>query len=103
MFVVCEIQGKQYQVEPGKSILVDRIDQETGSPVAYESVLSVHDGDGVKLGTPFVPNMKVEALVEAHMRGKKIRVFKRRRRKNSKNLKGFRHDYTQIKITKISQ
>jgi large subunit ribosomal protein L21 len=102
MFAVCEIQGKQYQLETGKSVLVDRLTQDVGNKIAYETVLSLHDGDTVTLGTPYVAKVKIEAEVEAHVRGKKLRVFKRRRRKDSKKLQGFRHDFTQIKITKIT-
>ena len=103
MFVVCEIQGKQYQLEVGKSVLVDRLAQEAGTKVTYETVLSLHDGDKATWGTPYVAHAKVEAEVQDHVRGKKLRVFKRRKRKNSKKLIGFRHDYTQLIITKIAK
>jgi large subunit ribosomal protein L21 len=103
MFAVCEIQGKQYQIEAGQSVLVDRLSQDVGEKVAYETILSLHDGDAVTLGTPYVTKAKVEAQIEAHVRGKKLRIFKRLRRKNSKKLQGFRHDYTQLKVTKITK
>lgn len=101
MFAICKIQGKQYQVEVGRSILVDRITQEIGSKISYDTVLSLHDEEKVKWGSPYVASTKVEVEIEAHVRGKKLRVFKRRKRKNSKNLKGYRHDFTQLKIKKI--
>lgn len=103
MFVVCEIQGKQYQLEVGKSILVDHLPQEVGTKVLYETVLSLHDGDKATWGTPYVTHTKVEAEIQGHVRGKKLRVFKRRKRKNSKKLIGFRHDYTQLIVTKIGK
>ena len=103
MLAICAIQGKQYTVEKGQSILVDLMPQDVGSKVTIDTVLSVVDGKKSQFGTPYLPDVRVEAEVEDHVKGTKIIVFKRRRRKDSKKKQGHRHQYTQLKITAIGK
>lgn len=101
MQAVCAIQGKQFIVETNQSLLVDHIPQEVGTNLTFDTVGCLIEKENVQVGSPYV-SAKVEAVIENHVRGKKIRVFKRRRRKDSKKLIGHRSQYTQIRIKKIS-
>ncbi len=100
MYAIIETGGKQTRVQEGKKLLVDRMGAEIGTEITLDKVLLL-GGDSPKIGTPFVEGAKVTATVTAHSRGEKVLVFKKRRRKGSRNLKGYRHDYTELAIKSI--
>lgn len=101
MYAIIETGGKQFRVEEGLSLRVDKLDIEAGTEVSLDKVLMVGDGD-VKIGAPYVPGAKVTATVLEHGRGEKILVFKKWRRNDSRKLQGHRQDYTALKITAIN-
>jgi len=102
MFVVVDIAGFQEKVQEGDTLRVPRLDVEEGKTVTFKDVLLVaKSDDDVILGTPTVSGATVEAKVDGHGRGEKIRVFKMKRRKRYRRLQGHRQDYTDIEVTKI--
>jgi len=100
MYAVIKHGGKQYKVKVGDILELDRIDAEPKSTIEINEVLLIK-GDDTKIGTPTVENAKVIAEVINHGRGKKVIIFKKRRRKNSKKKRGFRRDFTRVKIKEI--
>lgn len=101
MYAIVEAGGKQFRVQEGKKIVVDRMAAEVGSEITLDKVLML-GGESVSIGAPLVSGAKVTATVLEHTRGEKIKVFKMRRRKASKSLQGHRQDYTALKITGIN-
>ena len=102
MYAVIETGGKQYRVQPGDVIRVERLETEPGGEVTFERVLLVSDGDDVHVGTPHVEGGQVTAQVTAHGRAPKIHVVKFRRRKNSRTRTGHRQHWTELEIRGIS-
>lgn len=100
MYAVIQTGGKQYRVEPGEQLRVEKLPGEAGSKLTFEQVLMV-GGDAARVGKPYVSGVKVVAEIVAQDRAKKIIVFKLRRRKNYRRKYGHRQPYTQIKITGI--
>ncbi len=100
MFAIIETGGKQFRVEEGKEIVVDRLQVEPGSELQMEKILMV-GGDEIAVGKPYVENAKVTCQVLEHGRGKKIVVFHKWRRNDSHKKQGHRQDYTKLKITAI--
>ena len=101
MYAVIESGGKQYRVAPGDVIRVEKLDVPAGDSIQLDRVLLVAGESGVQVGQPMLANTHVTATVKAHGRGEKIRVFKRRRRKNYRKTIGHRQDFTEIEITGI--
>jgi large subunit ribosomal protein L21 len=102
MYAIVEIAGQQFKVEKDKRIFVHRLDKNEGDKVEFEKVLLL-DNDGViKIGTPVLDGAKISAKVIEHVRGKKVQVFKKKRRKGYQKLNGHRQDFTQIEIESIT-
>lgn len=101
MYAVIETGGKQYRVEPGQKIKIEKLPAETGDKINFENVLMVSNGDKVSVGTPYLKECKVSASVVSQGRGEKIRIVKHRRRKHSHKEMGHRQYYTEIEITDI--
>lgn len=101
MYAIIETGGKQYRVEEGAKLRVASLDAEVGSQVTLDKVLMLGGGD-LSVGAPYVENAKVSAEVLEHGRDKKIHVFKKWRRNDSRRMQGHRQNYTAIKITSIS-
>jgi large subunit ribosomal protein L21 len=100
MYAVIKHGGKQYKVKVGDVLELDRIEAEPKSDIEINEVLLVK-ADDTKIGTPVVEGAKVIAEVINHARGKKVIIFKKRRRKDSKKKRGFRRDFTRVKIKEI--
>ena len=100
MFAVIKTGGKQYRVAAEDKIRIDGIDREPGDIVEFGEVLML-GGDNVQVGAPTVAGAMVAGEVLQHTRGEKVIAFKKRRRKNSRRKRGYRHDYTVIRITEI--
>ena len=100
MFAVIKTGGKQYRVAAQDTLKVDRLEGEPGQIVEFGEVLDV-GGDSVTLGTPTVAGASVAAEVIEQGRGPKIIAFKKRRRKNSRRRRGFRAEFTLVRITEI--
>ena len=102
MHAVIVTGGKQYRVEQGDKLRVERLAAEEGATIEFERVLLLSDGEKVTVGTPYVDNSKVSATVRSHGRGKKIRVIKFRRRKGYMRTQGHRQSFTEVEITEIA-
>lgn len=102
MYAVIKTGGKQYRVSEGDSLKVEKLDAAEGGEVSFDQVLMIGDGEQVTLGTPVIDGGLVSATVVGHGRADKVRIFKMRRRKNSRRHAGHRQAYTQVRITGIS-
>ena len=103
MFAVIKTGGKQYRVAKDDVLRVEKLDAEPGATVELKDVLMIGDGDGAPtVGAPLVDKAAVFAEVVEQTRGKKIIVFKKKRRHNYRRKKGHRQDLTVIRITDIS-
>lgn len=100
-FAVVEIAGKQFEVQEDKEIEVPKLHNEVGESVVFDRVLLLHEDGKTKIGTPGVTNATVKATVLDHGKGKKVIVFKKKRRKDYKRTRGHRQDFTVIKIDSI--
>jgi large subunit ribosomal protein L21 len=100
MFAVIKAGGKQYRVAAEDVIRIDGIDREPGEIVEFGEVLML-GGDNIQVGAPTISGAMVAGEVLQHTRGKKVISFKKRRRKNSRRKRGYRHDFTVIRITEI--
>jgi large subunit ribosomal protein L21 len=101
MYAVIKTGGKQYKVEKGSTLRVEKLDGDAGAKVTFEEVLLVADGEEVKIGTPMLGGAKVSAEIVAQEKGEKLIVFKFRRRKAYRRKNGHRQQYTAIKVTDI--
>jgi large subunit ribosomal protein L21 len=101
MYAVIKTGGKQYKVEKGATLRVEKLDGEKGTSISFEEVLLVADGDSVKIGAPSIAGAKVAGEIVAQEKGEKLIVFKFRRRKAYRRKNGHRQQYTAIKITDI--
>ena len=100
MFAVIKTGGKQYRVAPEDIIRIDRVSGEPGQIVEFGEVLVV-GGDTPEIGVPAVAGAMVAGEVLQHTRGDKVIAFKKRRRKNSRRKRGYRHEFSVIRITEI--
>ncbi|MCE3046902.1 50S ribosomal protein L21 [Helicobacter kayseriensis] len=101
MYAIFKNGGKQYKVQEGSIVLLDKMSLEPKSKITFEEVLFLIDNETSKIGTPFVQGAKIEAEVINEGRARKVITFKKRRRKDSKVKRGFRRDFTRVRITKI--
>lgn len=101
MYAIVEIAGQQFKVEKDNKIFVHRLGNELGSAVEFEKVLLIDKDGKVNIGTPVITNAKIKAKVLEHVRGDKVLVFKKRRRKGYQKCNGHRQDFTQIQIEEI--
>lgn len=100
MFAVIKAGGKQYRVVAEDVIRIDRVEAEPGQVIEFGEVLLL-GGDTPTVGVPTVAGAMVAGEVLQHTRGDKVIAFKKRRRKNSRRKRGFRHDFSMIRITEI--
>jgi large subunit ribosomal protein L21 len=102
MYALVEIKGKQYKAEKGGLLKVDKLNQDSGSAVEFDSVLLVSNNGDVKVGDPYVKGVSVKAVVEGDTRGKKIIVMKYKKRKSYRKKTGHKQSYSVIKVEDIS-
>ena len=102
MYAIVDIAGQQFKVKKDQKIFVHRLESEEGAKVEFNEVLLADNEGKVKVGTPNLEGAKVTATVLSHLRGDKVLVFKKKRRKGYQVKKGHRQNYTQISIDKIS-
>ncbi len=102
MYAIVEMLGQQFKVEVGKKIFVHRMNEaERGSNVEFENVLLVDNNGTITVGTPTVKGAKVVTEVLSHVRGDKVLVFKKKRRKGYRKLNGHRQNFTELMIKEI--
>jgi len=101
MFAIIKTGGKQYKVQSGDVLCVEKLDVEAGNAVTFDEIIAVGEGEDVKIGTPTVGGASVSAEVVEQFKDKKVIVFKKKRRHNYRRLKGHRQNLTKIKIGEI--
>lgn len=101
MYAIIATGGKQYKVQEGDIIFVEKLDAEAESTVEINDVLAVSKDGKLSVGTPTVDGAKVTATVLKHGKAKKVIVFKYKRKKDYRKKQGHRQPYTQLKIEKI--
>ncbi len=102
MYAIVEIAGQQFKVEKENKIFVHRLDSKVGDKIEFEKVLLVDNEGDVKIGAPTIEGAKIEAEVIDHVRGDKVIVFKKKRRKGYQKQNGHRQDFTRIEIKSIN-
>ena len=102
MYAIVEIAGKQFRVEKDAKLYVPRLKDDVGDSVTFDRVLLTSGDGGVSVGTPTVDGASVTAKVLGHVKGDKVIVFKKKRRKGYKVKNGHRQPYTQIQIGELS-
>ncbi|WP_300703317.1 50S ribosomal protein L21 [uncultured Campylobacter sp.] len=100
MYAIFKHSGKQYKVSVGDELKLDRLQAEVKSSIEVSEVLAVNDKD-LKVGAPFVAGAKVILEVLAHSKDKKVIIYKKRRRKDSKLKRGFRRQITRVRVSDI--
>jgi large subunit ribosomal protein L21 len=102
MYAIVEIAGQQFKVEKDRKVYVHRLEAEEGAQVEFEKVLLVDNDGAVKIGTPQIDGAKVVAKVLTHLKGEKVVIFRKRRRKGYQKKNGHRQYLTQIQIESIN-
>ena len=102
-YAIVEHGGKQYRVSPGDELMVERTqpDLKQGDDLVFERVMLVSQGDAVRVGQPVVDGAVVRSQVVAPVRGEKLIVFKKKRRKGYKKTQGHRQDYYRVRVEAI--
>ncbi len=101
MYAVIKTGGKQYKVEAGATLKVEKLLGDVGSKVVIDKVLMINDGDNTTIGAPLVAGATVSATVLSHGRADKVMIFKFRRRKHYRKTQGHRQSFTEIQIGEI--
>ncbi len=102
MYAIIKTGGKQYMVNEGDELVVEKLDVESGAKVVFDEVLAVGDNGELKVGSPVVAGAKVEATVVANGKSKKVIVFKYKPKKDYRKKQGHRQPFTRVKIEKIN-
>ncbi len=102
MYAIVEIAGHQFKVEKDQKVFVNRLQTEEGKQVAFDNVLLIADGDNVTVGAPAIDGAQVGAKVVKHLKGDKVIVFKKKRRKGYRVKNGHRQSLTEIVIESIA-
>jgi large subunit ribosomal protein L21 len=103
MYAIVEIAGQQFKVEKDQKIFVHRLNGNEGDVVDFDKVLLVDEDGQVKVGTPAVKGAKVSGKILEHLKGDKVKVFKKKRRKGYQKMNGHRQQFTRIQIESINQ
>ena len=102
MYAIVEIAGQQFKVNKDQKIYVHRQAGEAGDKLSFDKVYLVDTDSDIKVGTPVVEGASVNASIVSHVRGDKVLVFKKKRRKGYQKMTGHRQDFTQILIENIN-
>lgn len=101
MYVIVNIQGQQFKVEKDQKLFVHRINADQGAEVEFEKVLLADNDGTVTVGAPVIEGAKVVAEVISHVKGDKVLIFHKKRRKGHRKLNGHRQQFTEITIKEI--
>ena len=101
MYAVIQTGGKQYRVEPGAIVKVEKISGNVGDPITFDKVLLTSDGENVNVGTPYLGDAKVMGRITRHGKDRKVIVFKYKKRKGYKKKQGHRQNFTMVKVENI--
>jgi large subunit ribosomal protein L21 len=101
MYAIVEIAGQQFKAEAGRRLYVHRLEAERGSVVEFEKVLLIDTDGAVRVGIPTVEGAKVVCEVLSHLKGDKVIIFKKKRRKGYKKCNGHRQYFTELRINEV--
>lgn len=101
MYAIVDIAGQQFKVVKDQKVYVHRLDAEEGTDMEFAKVLLIDNEGKVQVGNPVVEGAKIAAKILSHLRGDKVLVFKKKRRKGYQKLSGHRQNFTQIQIQDI--
>ena len=102
MYAIIETGGKQNKVQNGDQIRVEKLDAEIGSTVVFDKVLAAGEGSDIKVGTPYLDGLTVEADVVESGKGDKVIIFKYKAKKDYRKKQGHRQPYTLVEITSVA-
>jgi large subunit ribosomal protein L21 len=102
MYAIVDIAGQQFKVEKNQELFVHRLEGKEGGKVEFDRVLLIDNGGKVTVGTPSIDGAKVNAKIISHVKGDKVLVFKKKRRKGYQKLNGHRQYLTKIQIENIT-
>ncbi len=102
MYAIIETGGKQYKVQQGDTLFIEKLDVQAGDAVTFDKVMAVGSEDGLKVGAPYVEGATVKATVVKNGKGEKIVVFKFKAKKNYRRRQGHRQPYTKVEIGEIN-
>jgi large subunit ribosomal protein L21 len=102
MYAIVEIAGQQFKVENGKKIFVHRLEAEEGTKLTFDQVLLIEDEGKITIGEPAIKDAVVEGVVVDHVRGDKVIVFKKKRKKGYRIKNGHRQNFSQVEIVSIN-
>jgi len=102
MYAIVEIAGQQFKVENNQEIFVHRLGGEEGSAITFDRVLLVDNGGKISVGAPSVSGASVSGKILSHVKGDKVLVFKKKRRKGYQKMNGHRQAFTKVKIESIN-
>lgn len=103
MYAIVEIAGQQFKVNKGDEIFCNRLNGEIESSITFDKVLLIENEGNTRVGTPVLQGAKVDAKIVQHLRGDKVLVFKKKRRKGYQKLNGHRQDLTKVRIENITE
>ena len=101
MYVIVDIQGQQFKVKQDQKLFVHRINAEQGSEVEFEKVMLIDNEGTITVGTPVVEGAKVVVEILSHLKGDKVLVFKKKRRKGHRKLNGHRQQFSEVRVKSI--
>ena len=101
MYAVVEIAGQQFKVAKADKIFVPKLASEVGAKLVFDKILLLGDEKQTSLGTPYVAGASIEAMVLGHAKDDKVIVFKKKKRKGYRVLRGHRQQFTKIEITRV--
>ncbi len=101
MFAIVDIAGQQLKVSPSEKIFIPKLSEKTGSTITLSNVLLIANDKDVRVGNPIIKGASVEAKVLGHAKDDKVIVFKKKKRKGYRVMRGHRQQYTQVEITSI--
>ena len=101
MYAIVEIAGQQFKVEKGRTVYTHRLEGEANAALVFDKVLLVENGGTISVGAPTVAGASVQASIVEHLKGEKVIVFKKKRRKSYQKSNGHRQALTKIRIDEI--
>ncbi len=101
MYAIVDIQGQQFKVEQDQKLFVHRINADQGSEVEFAKVMLIDNDGSISLGTPTLEGAKVVVEVLSHVKGDKVLVFKKKRRKGYRKLNGHRQQFSEVRVKEI--
>ncbi len=103
MYAIVDIAGQQFKVRKGQQVFVHRLEGEEGSSISFEKVMLIDNEGQITVGTPVVNGAKVDAKIVAHLKGDKVTVFKKKRRKGFQKSNGHRQYLSKVLIENITE